>query len=136
MPAQFYYLESLLDEFSNADGLDPNRRERLKESIRVEAEALGIEADLDINDECSHSDALSRIDRFVCDIKETQFGDGLHIFGRKCQQILPFKTECSELAEQQAIRNALSGKHISWSIWFTLSWADGCIALWTQFICY
>ena len=113
VPAQFYYLESLLDEFSNADGLDPNRRERLKESIRVEAEALGIEADLDINDECSHSDALSRIDRFVCDIKETQFGDGLHIFGRKCQQILPFKTECSELAEQQAIRNALSGKRIS-----------------------
>ena len=113
VPAQFYYLESLLDEFSNADGLDPNRRERLKESIRVEAEALGIEADLDINDECSHSDALSRIDRFVCDIKETQFGDGLHIFGRKCQQILPFKTECSELAEQQAIRNALAGKRIS-----------------------
>ena len=113
VPAQFYYLESLLDEFSNADGLDPNRRERLKESIRVEAEALGIEADLGINDECSHSDALSRIDRFVCDIKETQFGDGLHIFGRKCQQILPFKTECSELAEQQAIRNALSGKRIS-----------------------
>ena len=113
VPAQFYYLESLLDEFSNADGLDPNRRERLKESIRIEAEALGIEADLGINDECSHSDALSRIDRFVCDIKETQFGDGLHIFGRKCQQILPFKTECSELAEQQAIRNALSGKRIS-----------------------
>ena len=113
VPAQFYYLESLLDEFSNADGLDPNRRERLKESIRVEAEALGIEADLGINEECSHSDALSRIDRFVCDIKETQFGDGLHIFGRKCQQILPFKTECSELAEQQAIRNALSGKRIS-----------------------
>ena len=113
VPAQFYYLESLLDEFSNAEGLDPNRRERLKESIRVEAEALGIEADLGINDECSHSDALSRIDRFVCDIKETQFGDGLHIFGRKCQQILTFKTECSELAEQQAIRNALSGKRIS-----------------------
>ena len=96
VPAQFFYLESLLDEFSNADGLDPKRRERLKESIRVEAEALGIEADLGINDECSHSDALSRIDRFVCDIKETQFGDGLHIFGRKCQQILHFKTECTE----------------------------------------
>ncbi|MDC3003874.1 cobaltochelatase subunit CobN, partial [Paracoccaceae bacterium] len=112
-PSQFSYLESLLDEFSNADGLDPNRRERLKESIREEAEALGIEADLGINDQCSHAEALSRIDRFVCDIKETQFGDGLHIFGRKSGQILPFETECSELAEQQAIRNALSGKRIS-----------------------
>ena len=112
-PSQFSYLESLLDEFSNADGLDPNRRERLKESIRVEAEALGIEADLGINDQCSHSEALSRIDRFVCDIKETQFGDGLHIFGRKCEQMLPFETASSELAEQKAIRNALSGKRIS-----------------------
>ena len=111
-PSQFSYLESLLDEFSNADGLDPNRRERLKESIRVEAEALGIEADLGINDQCSHSEALSRIDRFVCDIKETQFGDGLHIFGRKCGQKLPFETASSELAEQRAIRNALSGKRI------------------------
>ena len=112
-PSQFSYLESLLDEFSNADGLDPNRRERLKESIRVEAEALGIEADLGINDQCSHAEALSRIDRFVCDIKETQFGDGLHIFGRTSGQILPFETACSELAEQRAIRNALSGKRIS-----------------------
>ena len=111
-PSQFSYLESLLDEFSNADGLDPNRRERLKESIRVEAQALGIEADLGINDQCSHSEALSRIDRFVCDIKETQFGDGLHIFGRKCGQKLPFETASSELAEQRAIRNALSGKRI------------------------
>jgi len=111
-PSQFSYLESLLDEFSNADGLDPNRRERLKESIRVEAEALGIEADLGINDQCSHAEALSRIDRFVCDIKETQFGDGLHIFGRKSGQILPFETASSELAEQRAIQNALSGKRI------------------------
>ena len=112
-PSQFSYLESLLDEFSNADGLDPNRRERLKDSIRIEAETLGIEADLGINDQCSHSDALSRIDRFVCDIKETQFGDGLHIFGRKCEQMLSFETASSELAEQKAIRNALSGKRIS-----------------------
>ena len=74
---------------------------------------MGIESDLGKYDQCSPSEALRLIDRFVCDIKETQFGDGLHIFGRKCQQILPFKTECSELAEQQAIRNALSGKRIS-----------------------
>jgi cobaltochelatase CobN len=24
---------------------------------------------------------MVRIDRFVCDIKESQFGDGLHIYG-------------------------------------------------------
>ena len=39
-------LEGLLDEFSNADGLDPKRRERLQADIRAEARAQGLEADL------------------------------------------------------------------------------------------
>ena len=73
-PAKFSYLESLLDEFSNAEGLDPKRRNRLKDDIRAEAEVLGIEADLGIDDATSRADALNRIDRFVCDIKESQFG--------------------------------------------------------------
>ena len=68
-PAQFSYLESLLDEFSNADGLDPKRRDRLKDDIRSEAEALGIEADLGLDEDISPAEALTRIDRFVCDIK-------------------------------------------------------------------
>ena len=28
------------------------------------------------------AEAIPRIDRFVCDLKESQFGDGLHVFGR------------------------------------------------------
>ncbi|MFX5603011.1 cobaltochelatase subunit CobN, partial [Acinetobacter baumannii] len=35
-------IEALLDEFSNADGLDPARRDRLQADIRAEAEALGL----------------------------------------------------------------------------------------------
>ena len=27
-------------------------------------------------------EAITRIDRFVCDVKDSQFGDGLHVFGR------------------------------------------------------
>ena len=27
------------------------------------------------------AEAMTRIDRFVCDIKESQYGDGLHVFG-------------------------------------------------------
>ena len=27
------------------------------------------------------AEAITRIDRFVCDVKESQFGDGLHVFG-------------------------------------------------------
>lgn len=74
-------LESLLDEYSTADGLDPARRDRLIGAIRDEARGLGVETDLAIPEDASPAEAIPRIDRFVCDIKESQYGDGLHIFG-------------------------------------------------------
>ena len=74
-------LEALLDEFSNADGLDPARRDRLQDDIRAEAEALGLGAELGLTDAGCLAEAITRIDRFVCDVKESQFGDGLHVFG-------------------------------------------------------
>jgi cobaltochelatase CobN len=75
-------IEMLLDEFSNADGLDPARRDRLQAAIRDEARALGLEAELGLDSAMSLAEAITRIDRFVCDVKESQFGDGLHVFGR------------------------------------------------------
>ncbi|WCT79311.1 cobaltochelatase subunit CobN [Novosphingobium humi] len=75
-------LEALLDEFSNAGGLDPARRDRLQTAIRNEAQALGLEAELGLATATTAAEAITRIDRFVCDIKESQYGDGLHIFGR------------------------------------------------------
>jgi len=75
-------IEALLDEFSNADGLDPARRMRLQDSIRAEATALGLAAELGLDAALSPAEAITRIDRFVCDVKESQFGDGLHVFGR------------------------------------------------------
>ncbi|MCJ2189012.1 cobaltochelatase subunit CobN [Novosphingobium beihaiensis] len=75
-------IEALLDEFSNADGLDPARRDRLQSAIRAEAEALGLEAELGLDRATTLIEAITRIDRFVCDVKESQFGDGLHVFGR------------------------------------------------------
>lgn len=75
-------IEALLDEFSNADGLDPARRDRLQASIRDEARVLGLEAELGLDGAATLVEAITRIDRFVCDVKESQFGDGLHVFGR------------------------------------------------------
>ena len=111
-PKQFSYLESLLDEFSNADGLDPKRRERLKDEIVSEADALGLASDLGLDGDISPTEALTRIDSFVCDIKESQFGDGLHIFGRGGQAQPEFDSKSSVIAEQKAICDALSGKMI------------------------
>ncbi|MQQ08841.1 cobaltochelatase subunit CobN [Epibacterium sp. SM1979] len=81
LPEGMGRLESLLDEYSTADGLDPARRDRLIEDIRAEAQGTGVEADLNIPAEASSAEAITRIDAFVCDIKESQYGEGLHIFG-------------------------------------------------------
>ncbi|MEJ7928117.1 cobaltochelatase subunit CobN [Sphingobium sp. AN641] len=75
-------IEALLDEFSSADGLDPARRDRLQQSIRQEAGALSLEAELGLDGATTLVEAITRIDRFVCDVKASQFGDGLHVFGR------------------------------------------------------
>lgn len=81
VPEPLGRLERLLDEYSTADGLDPARRDRLIAAIRDEARGRGVEDDLGLPEDASPAEAITRIDRFVCDIKESQFGDGLHVFG-------------------------------------------------------
>ncbi len=95
-------IETLLDEFSNAGGLDPARRDRLQGAIRDEARALGLEAELGLDTAASLVEAITRIDRFVCDVKESQFGDGLHVFGRGEQGA----------AERSGLLTALAGRRV------------------------
>ena len=109
---KFELLETLLDEFSNADGLDPKRRERLKLDIRNEAKSLGIEEDLGFKKNLCQNEALTKIDRFVCDIKETQFGYGLHIFGRKQKLNTKFNTQISANYEKKNLINCIEGRRI------------------------
>ncbi|MGP3697980.1 cobaltochelatase subunit CobN [Rhodobacter sp. NSM] len=82
LPDRLTRLERLLDEYSTADGLDPARRGRLIESIRDEARAAGVEDDLGLPPNAAPAEAITRIDRFVCDLKESRYGDGLHVYGQ------------------------------------------------------
>ena len=82
-PGNLARLEALLDEFSNADGLDPRRRDRLQDDIQNEAKAIGLDSDLGLDRTEGAAEAITRIDRFVCDVKDSQFGDGLHVWGRE-----------------------------------------------------
>ncbi len=109
-PDQFLRLETLLDEFSNADGLDPKRRDRLQDDIRAEAQAIGVEQDLGLDTASSTAEAITRIDRFVCDIKESQFGDGLHIYGRVPVTETAFDSHAAALGEHRGLIDALNGK--------------------------
>lgn len=110
-PDRLVRLETLLDEFSNADGLDPKRRDRLQDDIRNEAQALGVEDDLGLNTASCSAEAITRIDRFVCDIKESQFGDGLHIWGQGAPNGTPY--DAPSLAnERTSLIAALNGQRI------------------------
>ena len=103
LPLSLVRLEQLLDEYSTADGLDPARRRRLVSAIRDEARTAGVENDLGLVGSAADAEAIPRIDRFVCDLKESQFGDGLHIFGRGV---------CGE-AERDALIAALAGQRVA-----------------------
>ncbi|KAA0969549.1 cobaltochelatase subunit CobN [Aureimonas fodinaquatilis] len=103
VPDGLQQLETLLDEYSTADGLDPARRDRLVADIRAQAAEQGVEADLGLAPDSSAAEAIVRIDRFVCDIKESQFGDGLHVYGRG---------DCGE-AEREGLIQALDGKRVA-----------------------
>ncbi len=103
VPEGLRRLERLLDEYSTADGLDPARRQRLIAAIRDEARAAGLEEDLGLDSAAAPAEAIPRIDRFVCDLKESQFGDGLHVFGRGA---------CGD-AERDALRAALAGRRVA-----------------------
>jgi cobaltochelatase CobN len=103
VPEGLRQLERLLDEYSTADGLDPARRQRLIAAIRDEAGAAGLEDDLGLHASAAPAEAIPLIDRFVCDLKESQYGDGLHVFGRGA---------CGE-AERAALLGALSGRRVA-----------------------
>lgn len=103
LPDGLHRLERLLDEYSTADGLDPARRDRLIAAIRAEAQSAGVEDDLGLPPGASAAEAITRIDRFVCDIKESQYGEGLHVYG---------SGTCG--AEERAgILAALNGKRVA-----------------------
>lgn len=111
-PDRLVRLEALLDEFSNADGLDPKRRDRLQADIRDEAQALGVEQDLGLDRASCSAEAITRIDRFVCDIKESQFGDGLHVWGRAPQGATRFDHTAACNGERASLLAALRGTRI------------------------
>ncbi|MFD3191652.1 cobaltochelatase subunit CobN [Sedimentitalea sp. HM32M-2] len=112
-PDRMLRLETLLDEFSNADGLDPKRRDRLQADIRAEAQALGVEDDLGLDRAASTAEAITRIDRFVCDIKESQFGDGLHVYGRAPDAPCDIDAAACAKAERAGLLDALAGRRIA-----------------------
>ncbi|MCQ8277092.1 cobaltochelatase subunit CobN [Acetobacteraceae bacterium KSS8] len=75
-------LERLIDEFAAADGLDARRGRLLRRDILDRAEACGLLAESGVEPGSDDAEALARLDAYLCDVKEMQIRDGLHVFGR------------------------------------------------------
>ncbi|CAK0755568.1 Aerobic cobaltochelatase subunit CobN [Azospirillaceae bacterium] len=74
-------LESLVDEYYQASGLDSRRLPLLRERIFDIATSLGLDRDCGVSCNDDTDAALTRIDNYLCELKELQIRDGLHVFG-------------------------------------------------------
>ena len=109
-------VERLLDEFSTADGLDPRRREALARSIVEAARDAGLDREIGLDEGLTDPEAVTRLDAFVCDVKATQFLDGLHVFGRAPDEKIEIAgrayADCAS-AEATALIDALDGRAVA-----------------------
>ncbi len=76
-------LEALVDEYYEASGVDARRIEHLKREILSLSEATGLAEDAGLEGE-AESD-LAKLDAYLCELKEAQIRDGLHVFGQSPQ---------------------------------------------------
>jgi cobaltochelatase CobN len=118
-------LERLIDEYAAADGLDRRRGAILRREILDRADTAGLLAEGNIPRDLPEEDALARLDAWLCDVKEMQIRDGLHVFGRapspeRRDALLaalpagtdPARLDASPGAEREALLAALDGRFV------------------------
>ncbi len=79
-------LEGLIDEYYEAQSLEPSRLPAISDRITqlIERENLHQDLGIDISrfDKSTLSSFLNTADGYLCELKEAQIRDGLHIFGQ------------------------------------------------------
>lgn len=99
-------LRDLVEEFSQAQVLDPRRADIVAAEIRARAEASGLAASCGVMPDMEMNEALTRLDAHLCDIAELPFRDGLHVFGQS--EIDP----ASARNERENLLAALDGRFV------------------------
>jgi len=74
-------LERLIDEYYDALRGDPRRVAPLAAEILERALAAGIDRDCNISAGEDQAEALKKLDGFLCELKDLQIRDGLHVLG-------------------------------------------------------
>ncbi|GAA4474730.1 cobaltochelatase subunit CobN [Rhodococcus olei] len=78
-------LEQLLDEHSNISALDPSKLPAIRQQIWTLMRAAKMDHDLGLAErpeEDVFDDMLLHVDGWLCEIKDVQIRDGLHVLGR------------------------------------------------------
>src|SRR3546814_17324826 len=74
-------LEQLVDVYCEAAGPDPRRLAVLGGQILDLARSTGLDRDCGIAPDAGEPAALATLDNYLCELKEMQIRDGLHVFG-------------------------------------------------------
>jgi cobaltochelatase CobN len=78
-------LETLLDEYHTVQSLDPGKAPLVLEQIGQLLEQTSLYRDLECGQPPTNEELpalLSRVDGYLCEIKEAQIRDGLHVLGK------------------------------------------------------
>ena len=73
-------LEALVDEYYEAAGVDPRRIDHLRREILSLSNVTGLAQDAGFTGDKDGD--LGKLDAYLCELKEAQIRDGLHIFGQ------------------------------------------------------
>src|SRR5579871_4495262 len=106
-------LERLVDEYAQADGLDPRRRERLAALIVDAVRETGVGREAGIGADAGAGEVLRRIDARLCDLKDLAIKDGLHVYGRAPSSAADPAWQASAAAETVALLAALDGRRVA-----------------------
>jgi cobaltochelatase CobN len=116
-------LERMIDEYAAADGLDRRRTAALRGAILDHAAAAGLLAESGVTADAPEDDALARLDAYLCDVKDLQIRDGLHVFGmapdpmrralmRESLTAAPEAIDACAPSERLALLAALGGRFV------------------------
>ena len=75
-------LENLVDEYYQALGMDERRETWLRGEILRQAADNRVIDELGLTSSTEEDEVLSRLDTWLCDIKEAQIRNGLHVLGQ------------------------------------------------------
>lgn len=81
-------IEAMLDEYADAQSLDPKRAKRLAQAILARAKETGLLRDSGLEESTDPELGLRHLDAWLCDLKEMRIANGLHVFGQSPQASL------------------------------------------------